>query len=224
LKGRRRTHDDSFVAGAFEITPNTLESIDMFVGRLEGITGALVNCKGNIRTGMTSKVEQHSDDTGVVDDGICGNAVGVFWKRGGVCWSVLFCRVVGVKTKSIDDTFSETGLGEGNGAIFVFFHVDSNETCSRVFFANPNLVSLQVTDELVNGIISRRVDEEIVNVDNDYNVWTKEETGVKGRLTKSMLGEMLGKIVEEVTGSLFETVEGTLYSLRMWEREVVPGA
>jgi hypothetical protein len=75
---------------------------------------------------------------------------------------------------------------------------------------NPNLVSLQITDESVDGIISRREDEKIFDVDNDYNVWTKEEIGVKGRLTKSMLGEMLGKIVEEVTGSLFETVEGTI--------------
>jgi hypothetical protein len=40
--------------------------------------------------------------------------------------------------------------------------------------------------------------KKIVNIDNDDNVGANEETRIEGRLTESMLDEIIGKIIEEV--------------------------
>ena len=59
--------DKSFVGSPFEITPNTLESSFMRRLWIEGVARTLMDGKGDVRTTVSTQVEDHSNGTGVVD-------------------------------------------------------------------------------------------------------------------------------------------------------------
>lgn len=64
--------------GTFEITTNAFKSSNMAFGRIEGVTGALVAGKGNVRTSVARKIKEHTNDACVGYNGICRFIGGVF--------------------------------------------------------------------------------------------------------------------------------------------------
>ena len=72
-----RIKDTSFVSSPFEITPNTLESSFMRSLWVEGVTRTLVDCERDIRTTVSTQVEEHSNGTGVIDYATSGGGVGI---------------------------------------------------------------------------------------------------------------------------------------------------
>jgi hypothetical protein len=62
----------------------------------------------------------------------------------------------------------------------MFFYVNSKKASSGVFFADPNFISLELVDERVDRFIGGGVDKKIIDVNNDNDVGTDEEAGIKG--------------------------------------------
>jgi hypothetical protein len=57
-----RIKDESFIHDALEISPNSLESIEMGQFRLEGVACTLMDGKGTFWMGVANEIEQHADN------------------------------------------------------------------------------------------------------------------------------------------------------------------
>ena len=60
-------HDEAFVFGGFEILVNVLERNHVLFFGAGGVSGALMDCKGNVRLSVSRQIEKHLDYIGVVD-------------------------------------------------------------------------------------------------------------------------------------------------------------
>ena len=94
----------------------------------------MMDSEGNVGTGVTSKVEEHADNTGIVDE--CGGrwAVRVFRERrrlgGGVNWIGVFLA----DAAGVNDLLGEARLGQG-GLGTGTLDVDTKETFGCTFTA-----------------------------------------------------------------------------------------
>lgn len=60
-------HDKAFVSGGFKILANVFEYGHVLFCGAEGLSGTLMDCKGNVRLSVTRQIEEHFNNTGVVD-------------------------------------------------------------------------------------------------------------------------------------------------------------
>ena len=67
--------DKTSSSSPFEIKPNMLQDNNMFTSRVEGVVGTLVDSKGNVTASIAFEVEEHANDTGIVDGGVSWFAI-----------------------------------------------------------------------------------------------------------------------------------------------------
>ena len=61
-------YDETFIHRTFQVPTNVNESQFMAPSRLKGVaSNTLVDCKGNIWSGLATEVEQHADNGRVVE-------------------------------------------------------------------------------------------------------------------------------------------------------------
>lgn len=121
-------HDETFISSTFEIPTNALESLTVAFCWLEGVPGALVDNKRDIGAGVTGQVEQHTNNTRIVDAGIGRLTICVFWKNRSFGWS-FFCRGVAcMEAKGIKYSTNETSLGESEGAVIALLNVNPEKS------------------------------------------------------------------------------------------------
>ena len=142
----------AFVSGAFQIAPNAFVGSNMTFSGLEGVTITLTDGKRDIRTSVSGEMQEHANDTSIVDCGVSTYTVRIFRERCSLGWSGLGTSVGGVKAKSCDNTLGESSLSEGD-LPGLALHIYTKETFGIAFFTDPNLVFLQLGDELINGSI-----------------------------------------------------------------------
>jgi hypothetical protein len=76
-------HDKTIFHGSLEITANADESQFMMASGTEGIPSILMHSKCNIRPHMSAEVEQHSNNSGIVESAGCRSPRGILGKRRG---------------------------------------------------------------------------------------------------------------------------------------------
>jgi hypothetical protein len=73
---------------------------------LKSVVSTLVDSKGYVRMGVTGKVEQHPNYTGIWKCWVSWNTTRIFGKRSGLCRCVFVLEVVSTKAKSSDDSLN----------------------------------------------------------------------------------------------------------------------
>ena len=171
---------EPFVRGTFEVVSNADEG--RFVGPIwrKCVTCTLVDCKGNVRADLAIKVEQHANyHTGIVDHSAGRVAVVILRKWGLFGWGWAGLRVFVVRPRAAMIFLVRPGLCHGDGVVCIG-EVDANITFGDAFMSESNIFGLHLTDECVDDVVGGgRIDQKVVDEDNDEEIVTKEETRIR---------------------------------------------
>jgi hypothetical protein len=96
-------------------------------------------------------------------------------------WGRGRATVLVVESKGCDDSFCEAGLGECDSTAFGA-DINAKVTLSGALSSEGDVFVLHVLQEGIECCCSFRVNEEVVDVNDDNKVFVDEEAGVKGGL------------------------------------------
>ena len=97
-------------------------------------------------------------------------------------------------------------MGHGDGGVCCS-KVNTKVSLGGAFAPESDVFGLHLSDECVDDIICRCVDEQVIDVDNDEQVVTKEKAGVELGCGKSTSFKAFSEVGEEVLGCLAEAIE-----------------
>mmetsp|Transcript_30431 Transcript_30431/g.69426 ORF Transcript_30431/g.69426 Transcript_30431/m.69426 type:complete len:365 (+) Transcript_30431:856-1950(+) len=201
--------NEAFVEGALEITPNAKEGKLVRALRSERITCTLMDGKSNIRAAVTTEVEKHPNDTGIVEVAVRRFAVKVATKSLGFCRDGDATRHVGIQPKSLNDTFRETNLGKRSDGT-VAANIDSEEAFRRALLANIHLERFHLLNKVGDGGVRAGVNQQVVDVDDNDEIGAEKQAGIKFRRREATALKTFAKVGEEVSRCLLEAVERSI--------------
>ena len=138
-------HDEALVHRAFQVATDPNECQLMPSAGFEGVTTTLVDSKGNVWSGVATKVEEHANHSGVIEGSGCGVSIGILGKRGGFGRGVDGSGEAATESDSFNDALGETGLQKsdlGAGGAGGTDDVNAKEAFSSSFSPNTDAGSL----------------------------------------------------------------------------------
>ena len=135
---------EPLIGSTFQILADTHQG--NFMGSLwtVSVSCTLRDGKSDIRSGVTMKVRQHTNDRGIVEDSIGRFTILILGEesslgRSANKWKSLYIEC-------IDNTLDKTFLSESNGTVGTSIDVDTKETGNIILFIERHVFSFECID------------------------------------------------------------------------------